>query len=392
MVPWLAGAILVVVLAVAAMAILSPVLTLVAAAVLPALWWRSRRAQRELFPANWDAPAAGRACSSAGSRRPSPACGWSRASARRPASSPGWSESARRLFASRLRTVRLQARFEPALRALPAFGQVGVLLLGGWLALHGHISLGTFLAFSAYLVQLVGATEFLTEMLLVGPWPGPASSGSTICCACRADVRTRADPVDLPRRPPRGGVRRRHLRLRCTGARRAEPARSPRARPSPSSAPRAAASRRSSRCSRRFYDPAGGSVRVGGVDVRRAAHRRAAAQHRRRVRGEPAVLRHVAGNIAYGRPDADRAEVEARRRGRRGRRLHPGPARRLRHGGRRAGADALRRAAAAARDRAGAARRAPAAGAGRRHVRRRPAGGGPDQRPPPRRQPAGRRC
>ena len=45
------------------------------------------------------------------------------------------------MFASRVRLVNIQARLQPAMQTIPAFGQVAVLALGGWLALHGHISL-----------------------------------------------------------------------------------------------------------------------------------------------------------------------------------------------------------------------------------------------------------
>ena len=47
-------------------------------------------------------------------------------------------EASSRLYASRVRAVRLIARYNPALQAIPALGQVGVLALGGWLAIHGH--------------------------------------------------------------------------------------------------------------------------------------------------------------------------------------------------------------------------------------------------------------
>ena len=46
------------------------------------------------------------------------------------------------LFASRVRAVRLIARYNPALQAVPALGQVGVLALGGWLAITGSITAG----------------------------------------------------------------------------------------------------------------------------------------------------------------------------------------------------------------------------------------------------------
>jgi ATP-binding cassette, subfamily B, bacterial len=74
-------------------------------------------------------------------------------------------DSARDLFRSRLRTARLTARYSSTLQALPAFAQLGVLLLGGILALHGSVSLGVFLAFSSYLIQLLAPIRLLSGML-----------------------------------------------------------------------------------------------------------------------------------------------------------------------------------------------------------------------------------
>src|SRR4029453_19439525 len=74
-----------------------------------------------------------------------------------------------RLYASRVRAVRLLARYNPALQAIPALGQVGVLALGGWLALHGAISLGTFLAFSSYLIAMVWPVRSLAGLVTIGP-------------------------------------------------------------------------------------------------------------------------------------------------------------------------------------------------------------------------------
>ena len=60
------------------------------------------------------------------------------------------------------------ARYNPALQAVPLFGQVGVLALGGWLAIRGSITLGTFLAFSLYLAQLVGPVRMLAALVTIG--------------------------------------------------------------------------------------------------------------------------------------------------------------------------------------------------------------------------------
>ncbi|MDY0814817.1 ABC transporter ATP-binding protein [Kitasatospora purpeofusca] len=73
--------------------------------------------------------------------------------------------AAGRLYAARLRTVRLTSVFDPVLRAIPALGQVGVLGLGGWLALRGELSLGTFLAFSTYLARMLGPVQLLTGVM-----------------------------------------------------------------------------------------------------------------------------------------------------------------------------------------------------------------------------------
>jgi ATP-binding cassette, subfamily B, bacterial len=73
--------------------------------------------------------------------------------------------NARDLFRSRLRTTRLTARYSSTLQALPAFAQLGVLLLGGLLALQGRVTLGVFLAFSSYLIQLLAPIRLLSGML-----------------------------------------------------------------------------------------------------------------------------------------------------------------------------------------------------------------------------------
>ena len=64
--------------------------------------------------------------------------------------------------------IRLTARYNPALTAIPCLGLVGVLALGGWLAIHGDITLGTFLAFSSYLAQLTGPVRILTSLVTIG--------------------------------------------------------------------------------------------------------------------------------------------------------------------------------------------------------------------------------
>ena len=101
----------------------------------------------------------------------------------RPGGAGDWTSSAtvsRRLFAGRLRTVRLNARYTPALQAVPALGQVAMLALGGWMAVHGQITLGTFVAFSTYLAQLTGPVRMLDHRAHRRPaGPGRRRAGPT---------------------------------------------------------------------------------------------------------------------------------------------------------------------------------------------------------------------
>ncbi len=167
MLPMTIGNILLFLISLAIMAWLSPLLTLVALAVAPALWFIAKRSRTRLFPATWYAQ--GQAAAVAGVVDGA-------VSGVRVVKGFGQEEQetgklrevGRRLFAGRMRTVRLNSRYTPALQSVPALGQVAMLALGGWLATRGQITLGTFVAFSTYLAQLVGPVRMLAMVLTVG--------------------------------------------------------------------------------------------------------------------------------------------------------------------------------------------------------------------------------
>ncbi|MFE5089099.1 ABC transporter ATP-binding protein [Streptomyces sp. NPDC056638] len=167
MLPMTIGNVLLFIISLVIMAWLSPLLTLIAIAVAPALWFIARRSRSRLFPATWYAQ--GQAAAVAGVVDGA-------VSGVRVVKGFGQEEQetgklrevGRRLFAGRLRTIRLNSRYTPALQAVPALGQVAMLALGGWLATRGEITLGTFVAFSSYLAQLVGPVRMLAMVLTVG--------------------------------------------------------------------------------------------------------------------------------------------------------------------------------------------------------------------------------
>ncbi|MEU2258340.1 ABC transporter ATP-binding protein [Nocardia xishanensis] len=166
LIPMVAGNVMLLGAALALMAAMSPGLTVVAVLVVPALWLITRSSQRQLFPANWDAQA--RAADVAMQVEAAVA-------GVRVVKGFGqeWHEletlerSARDLFRSRLRVTRITSRFAPAMQAVPAAGQALILVVGGLLALHQSITLGTFLAFMTYLVSFVGPIRQFSMLLTV---------------------------------------------------------------------------------------------------------------------------------------------------------------------------------------------------------------------------------
>ncbi|MFC8272416.1 ABC transporter ATP-binding protein [Streptomyces sp. NPDC057271] len=166
MLPMTIGNFLLFLISLAVMAWLSLPLTLVALAVAPALWFIAKRSRSRLHPATWYAQAqaaavAGVVDGSVTGVRVVKGFG------QEDQETGKVRDASRKLFAGRLRTIRLNARYTPALQAVPALGQVAVLALGGWLATRGQITLGTFVAFSAYLASLVGPVRMLAMVLTV---------------------------------------------------------------------------------------------------------------------------------------------------------------------------------------------------------------------------------
>ncbi|QPP10915.1 ABC transporter ATP-binding protein [Streptomyces bathyalis] len=167
MLPMMIGNVLLFAVALVVMIVLSPVLTLVSLAVFPALWWIANLSRTRLFPATWYAQQQAGAVASVVDGA---------VTGVRVVKGFGQEEQekgklrdiSRELFAARMRTVRLNSRYTPALQSVPSLGQVGMLALGGWMATRGEITLGTFVAFSTYLAQLVGPVRMLAMMLTVG--------------------------------------------------------------------------------------------------------------------------------------------------------------------------------------------------------------------------------
>jgi ATP-binding cassette subfamily B protein len=167
MLPMTIGNLLLFLISLVIMAWLSLPLTLVALAVAPALWFIAKRSRSRLHPATWYAQAQAAAVAGVVDGAVS-GVRVVKGFGQEDQETGKLREVGRKLFAGRLRTIRMNSKFTPALQAVPALGQVAMLALGGWLAVRGQVTLGTFVAFSSYLAQLVGPVRMLAVVLTVG--------------------------------------------------------------------------------------------------------------------------------------------------------------------------------------------------------------------------------
>jgi ATP-binding cassette subfamily B protein len=165
--PIVSGNVLLMLVSLAMMVYLSPVLALVSIIVAPALLAVSYRMRQRIFPATWDGQqregdVAQIVDEDTNGVRVVKAFGQEQAEVGRLVA------ASVRLYGSQMRAVRLQSRYQPVLEAIPALGQVAILAFGGWLALRHQISLGTFLAFSTYIAQLMAPARQLAGILTIG--------------------------------------------------------------------------------------------------------------------------------------------------------------------------------------------------------------------------------
>jgi ATP-binding cassette, subfamily B, bacterial len=311
MVPLLSGSALLFVLSIVIMAFLSPLLTVVALAVGPALWLITLVSRRKLFPATWDAQqqagnVAGVVEGAVTGVRVVKGFGQEEQEIERVEEASGF------LYAARVRAVRLMARYNPALQAVPAFGQVGVLALGGWLAIQHQISIGTFFAFSAYLAQMVGPVRALAGFITIGQEARASVIRVYEVIDSRPVLTEKPDAVALP--PGTPDIELDDVTFGYVPSQPVLRGLSLRVQAGETVAVVGASGSGKSTISLllpRFYDVRGGAVRVGGYDVRDLTLDSLRASIGLVMEESFLFSDTVRNNIAYGRPDATQEQVVA---------------------------------------------------------------------------------
>ncbi len=310
-IPMMSGNVLLMILSLGVMLWLSPPLALVSLIIAPALLAISYRMRTRIFPATWDAQQReGEVIQvvdeAVNGVRVVKAFGQERRELERVTAA---SED---LYGSQMRAVRLTSRYQPLLQAIPALGQVAILAFGGWLALRGEISLGTFLAFTTYVGQLVAPTRQLAGLLAIGQQARAGVERIFQLLDLSPAIADAPDAVELP--PLRGEIdfeavefgydeRRRILDgfdLQVKAGERV-------AIVGPSGSGKTTATQLVSR----FYEPDRGAVLVDGHDLRGVALHSLRSQVGVVFEESFLFSDTVRANIAYGRPGASDAEIEA---------------------------------------------------------------------------------
>lgn len=293
------------------MVMISVPLAMVAMAPMPAVVWASIRMRREIFPISWLIQSRLADVATIVDENINGVRVVKAFAAEQPQLS-ALAVEAQRVRWAQVKDADIRARWAPALENLPRLGIAFVLAYGGWLAIEGQITVGTIVAFTAYMLMLQPPFRMLGAIVMLGQRasasakriyqildepPGVVDQpGAVDLVECVGDVEfDDASFGYATGTPVLNGF---DLRLR----------------PGETVAMVGASGSGKSTVARllaRFYDVTSGEVRIDGTDVRdlTTASLRA---HIGLVQDDPFLFSvSIRDNIAYGQPSAELDEVIA---------------------------------------------------------------------------------
>ena len=298
-------------LAVVIMAHLSLLLTAIVVPLMPLLFFLAFRMRRVVYPSSWEMQArmaemVGAVDDSVSGVRVVKGFGQEARELARVTGSLG------ALYGSRMRNWRLRSRRTSTLQTIPQLGQVMVLALGGWLVFEGRVTVGTLVAFFAYLTQLTSPARQMAGVLVVAQQARAGAERVLELLDSLPDVVESPEAIELSSLD--GGV---SFNKVSFGYLRSEPVLDGfdlEVRAGETVALVGTSGSGKSTVGLllpRFYDVQQGSVLVDGIDVRSVSFD--SLRHQIGVVFEDSFLFSdtVKANIAYGRPDATDAQIES---------------------------------------------------------------------------------
>jgi ATP-binding cassette subfamily B protein len=219
--------------------------------------------------------------------------------------------TARRVRWAYIKDADIRARFTPVVQNLPQLGLAAILLWGGYLVIHHHLSDGAILAFSLYIVMLQAPFQMLGMLVMLSQ--RAAASAVRIYEVLDEQPSVVDGPLAVDLLDARGEIAFEHVRFAYTDGGpavldefnlRLEPGETV------AMVGRTASGKSTvARLLSRFYDVDAGAVKVDGHDVRELTL--TSLRHQVGVvLDEPFLFSaSIRENIAYGRPDASLEEV-----------------------------------------------------------------------------------
>jgi len=219
--------------------------------------------------------------------------------------------AARRLRWIAVKQQEIRAGYAPAIENLPRVGMALVLGYGGWLALRDQVTVGTIVAFSAYVAMLQAPFRMLGSVLMQSQRAAASAGRMFEILDTAPAIRDRRDAVELA--TVRGELALRDVHFGYTSHHEVLRGFDLHVVPGETVALVGRIGCGKSTVARllaRFYDVDAGEVRVDGHDVRDVTLASLRA-HVLVAPDEPFLFTGtIWDNIAYGRPDADQQAVE----------------------------------------------------------------------------------